>query len=396
MANVFSMADTYGRGLADKNRNALIQQQTTAMQAQNDQNAALNALLSDPNATPEQLARGGRPDVANFLLNNQRTQSADRNQSLTQLSQVASQVIGLDPVSRRNAVASILQAPQFRPAFDALGFDPSAINLDALDDGSLESELRQLAALGGGTQGAGTAELQTFAGMTQGMSTEDIMRARRIALGLEGRAGQGKVTMVGNVPHWTYQDDSGQPVSIPLSTIEQEASGAATVAGAEAGAKAGAAADAQVAQDAAANSRTLEVWQIARDSLMEALSNTETGPIAGRIPAVTAAQQTAEGAIAAVAPVLKQLFRSAGEGIFTDRDQELLLDMVPKRTDEPEARQSKIEMIDAIVNAKLGSGASSGGKGALPDGVTEDDIAFTMQKHGLTREQVLQRIGNAP
>jgi NACalpha-BTF3-like transcription factor len=29
----------------------------------------------------------------------------------------------------------------------------------------------------------------------------------------------------------------------------------------------------------------------------------------------------------------------------------------------------------------------------LPEGVTEEDINFTMQKHGLSREEVLQRLG---
>lgn len=33
--------------------------------------------------------------------------------------------------------------------------------------------------------------------------------------------------------------------------------------------------------------------------------------------------------------------------------------------------------------------------GALPDGVTEEDIEHTMKVHGLTREEVLKRIGNA-
>ena len=55
-----------------------------------------------------------------------------------------------------------------------------------------------------------------------------------------------------------------------------------------------------------------------------------------------------------MAPVLKQLFRSAGEGTFTDRDQELLLDMVPKRTDRAEAIAEKMANIDRIVSAKLG------------------------------------------
>jgi hypothetical protein len=55
-----------------------------------------------------------------------------------------------------------------------------------------------------------------------------------------------------------------------------------------------------------------------------------------------------------MAPVLKQLFRVAGEGVFTDRDQALLLQMIPTRTTRPEARAAQIENIDKIVKAKLG------------------------------------------
>lgn len=100
--------------------------------------------------------------------------------------------------------------------------------------------------------------------------------------------------------------------------------------------------------------KTVNLYETARDGLIGALENTVTGPIAGRIPAITEEQQTAEGGVAAMAPVLKQLFRVSGEGVFTDRDQQLLLDMVPKRTDLPEARRKKMENIDGIVSAKLG------------------------------------------
>lgn len=99
---------------------------------------------------------------------------------------------------------------------------------------------------------------------------------------------------------------------------------------------------------------TLNLYETAMSGLKNALASTETGPIVGMMPAVTSPQQTAEGAVAAIAPVMKQLFRQAGEGVFTDRDQQLLLDMVPKRTDLPSARDAKLENIDAIVRAKLG------------------------------------------
>lgn len=99
--------------------------------------------------------------------------------------------------------------------------------------------------------------------------------------------------------------------------------------------------------------QALQVYDTAMASVRSGLASTTTGPIAGRMPALSANQQTADGAIAAIAPVLKQLFRSSGEGVFTDKDQELLMRMIPTRTDHPEARKAKIDNIDAIVKAKL-------------------------------------------
>ena len=101
------------------------------------------------------------------------------------------------------------------------------------------------------------------------------------------------------------------------------------------------------------------MWMEARKGLEEGLGNSETGPLAGRIPAFTTEQQVAEGAVAATAPILKQIFRAAGEGTFTDKDQELLLQMVPTRLDTPEARKAKIENLDRIIRAKLGQATPS-------------------------------------
>ena len=108
------------------------------------------------------------------------------------------------------------------------------------------------------------------------------------------------------------------------------------------------------AQAVTERQRTLDVYTQARNGLIQALGGTETGPLAGRAPAFTTEQQVGEGAVAAMAPVLKQLFRSSGEGTFTDKDQELLLRMVPTRTDRPEARKAKLANIDRIISAKLG------------------------------------------
>lgn len=100
---------------------------------------------------------------------------------------------------------------------------------------------------------------------------------------------------------------------------------------------------------------TLRVYEAAVQGLEQGLGDTATGPIVGRLPAMTAQQQIAEGGVAAMAPILKQLFRTAGEGTFTDKDQELLLAMVPTRQDLPASRDSKLANIDRIVRAKLAS-----------------------------------------
>lgn len=100
----------------------------------------------------------------------------------------------------------------------------------------------------------------------------------------------------------------------------------------------------------------MELYETAKEGLISGLGGSETGQIVGRLPAITAKQQIAKGSVAAMAPVLKQIFRTAGEGVFTDRDQQLLLDMIPTRTELPEARAAMIANIDAIVKAKIKSG----------------------------------------
>jgi len=126
------------------------------------------------------------------------------------------------------------------------------------------------------------------------------------------------------------------------------------------------------------NSIALSMYDTAMGGLTTALGGTVTGPVAGWMPAVTTNQQVAEGAIAAMAPILKQLFRGAGEGTFTDKDQELLVAMLPTRKDTPEARVIKIQNIDAIVRAKLGATAGQ------PQGAADVDLTT------LSNDELLQ------
>ncbi len=100
--------------------------------------------------------------------------------------------------------------------------------------------------------------------------------------------------------------------------------------------------------------KAVQTYLAGREALMTGLSGANTNPLSALFPAMTEAQQQAQGGVSAMAPVLKQIFRSAGEGIFTDKDQELLLGMIPDRGDFPGVRESKMQAVDAIVSAKLG------------------------------------------
>jgi hypothetical protein len=103
------------------------------------------------------------------------------------------------------------------------------------------------------------------------------------------------------------------------------------------------------------------VWQTARKGLVDALSKTNTGPIAGRVLKYTSGGQVAKGGVAAVAPIMKDLFRKAGEGTFTEGDQKLLMDMLPTETTDEDAREAILKNIDNIISAKLGIPPAAGG-----------------------------------
>lgn len=111
---------------------------------------------------------------------------------------------------------------------------------------------------------------------------------------------------------------------------------------------------AEQANASRSNGAAARVYEQGMAGAMQGLAGASTGPVVGRLPALTADQQIAEGGVSAMAPVLKQMFRTAGEGSFTDKDQDLLMAMLPTRKDSPEARDVKAANVDDIVRAKLG------------------------------------------
>ena len=119
-------------------------------------------------------------------------------------------------------------------------------------------------------------------------------------------------------------------------------------------AEAEAAADVKKSVEQQANNVTYTAFKAGIDDYQKALDGTLTGYIQGRLPAATASQQIADGAKSIMLPLLKSLFRGAGEGTFTDKDQELLEGMLPTRKDHPEAAKAKIDMVNKVVALKLG------------------------------------------
>ncbi|QDP63213.1 MAG: hypothetical protein Unbinned1520contig1002_11 [Prokaryotic dsDNA virus sp.] len=101
------------------------------------------------------------------------------------------------------------------------------------------------------------------------------------------------------------------------------------------------------------SSKTLNVYNNAMSNLTKSLDDTVTGPFIALTPALTANAQIADGATAMMLPLMKDVFRGAGEGTFTEGDQKILTDLIPTRNDLPEARAAKISMIDSMIRAKL-------------------------------------------
>lgn len=204
-------------------------------------------------------------------------------------------------------------------------------------------------------EGGKTAAQSDWESMTEGFNTEEKEKAARIKAGLLPRAtGSAAQTIseLGNVEkvaETESQISAGKEAGKLSAQLEIQPKIKTAV---ETAAKA-AASIADSAAEKNSNEVAYEVYETAMNGLSEALGVTDTGPFIGKIMPLTANQQISDGAIAAMAPVLKQMFRASGEGTFTDQDQKLLLDMVPTRTDLPEARAAKMKNIDAIIRAKL-------------------------------------------
>jgi len=168
-----------------------------------------------------------------------------------------------------------------------------------------------------------TAEMQTFAARTEGLNDKDKLLANRISLGLSPRAGQ---------PTSVYFDRG-------------YAGGAGTAA---------AAAEGAANSTAMANGPLRDQFEFGFSALEQALGGTgQTGKILGNIPGLTTGAQIADNAKALLLPIMKSVFRGAGEGVFTDKDQETLEAMLPTRSMTTEAASQALDNVKMLVSLKL-------------------------------------------
>lgn len=126
-----------GRQLADSEQAA--DRRNALADVDIERERKVNALMGDPNATPDQYARVGRSDVSNALANNEQS----KQQAVERLGMLAQRSLELDPVNRRAFLTQAMQAPVLQETFKALG--TGVPNPSDVDDATLEQRMRQLA-----------------------------------------------------------------------------------------------------------------------------------------------------------------------------------------------------------------------------------------------------------
>ena len=208
-------------------------------------------------------------------------------------------------------------------ALQNMGMDPAEVEL--LGENPELLKVAATAMYKARTGQDATAEIRTLNEKLKDLSPEDRKRAIRIDLGLDPRA------------------------SLPIETYFQRgyAGASGTVSGTTEG---------ELIKQATTNRILKSQLDFGFDNLGAALGATgQTGKIFGNLPAVTTGAQLADNAKAILLPIMKGVWRGAGEGVFTDKDQEALEAMFPSRDMTPEAAKQALLVIRQLTELKLQS-----------------------------------------
>lgn len=343
MANGLQQFNPLGQFVAGKQAGLASQQQQFNLQ-QSQRAAPIQNALADIGL--ERARQGQRTDTRQAGI-------SEQSQRIQFLNRAGKALLDAPFEQRQQAIARL------EPLAQSFGIEAGTFTPERLSDESLQ----QLVATTEGFIGDPstlTAAQRQFESLSKagGFTPEQRQQAARVAAGIEARptSAAPQVVDIGGVPHiFNKRTNKLVPAEVEGAPVTTDtiAKSSGRIKAAQRLAIDTAKNLAEEAQTDRSGARALNVYNTGMTSLVEALGGTVTGPFAGLSPALAASQQIADGAVAAMAPVLKQMFRAAGEGVFTDRDQALLLEMVPKRRDRPATIVAKAKNIDAIVRAKL-------------------------------------------
>jgi hypothetical protein len=234
--------------------------------------------------------------------------------------------------------------------------------------------------------GRPSAEQQTFDDLIKDFSEEDKVKARRRKAGLDARAVGSAVQTIAqtgtaaNIAEVESVISTAKEVGKLTAQLKLKPEVESAVIMAVGQAKI----EVDKIGKNRSNKRALDVYTGAMSNLTKTLDNTITGPFIGLTPALTANAQIADGAIAMILPLLKDVFRGAGEGTFTEGDQKILTDLIPTRSTLKEARVAQIQMIDSIIRSKLSAEPTVSNEPLTED--EKSEIKFLREDLGLPNE----------
>jgi hypothetical protein len=200
-----------------------------------------------------------------------------------------------------------------------------------------------------------SAEQQTFDSLIKDFSEEDKTRAKRVKAGLDERAVGSAIQTIAKTGTAATIADVETVLASAKETgkltaqlkLKPEVEAAVIMATGQAKLEVD-----KIGKNRS-NKRALDVYTGAMSNLTKTLDNTITGPFLGLTAGLTSNAQIADGAIAMMLPLMKDVFRGAGEGTFTEGDQQILTNLIPTRSTLKEARVAQIKMIDTIIRSKL-------------------------------------------